>query len=67
VLTPFMGVGSEVYGAVTLGRFGIGMELKPTYFRQAVLNVQSAASGKTDQELLALDTVKPIKELNEMM
>lgn len=39
VLTPFMGVGSEVYGAVKLGRYGIGAELKPSYYRQAVKNL----------------------------
>lgn len=39
VLTPFMGVGSEVYGAVRLGRRGIGAELKPSYYRQAVKNL----------------------------
>ena len=39
VLTPFMGVGSEVYGALTMGRRGIGIELKAAYFRQAVKNV----------------------------
>jgi len=41
VLTPFMGVGSEIYGAVSLGRKGIGFELKPSYYRQAVKNLQS--------------------------
>jgi len=39
VLTPFMGVGSEVYGAVLNGRRGVGIELKPTYFKQAVSNL----------------------------
>lgn len=39
VFTPFMGVGSEVYGAVQAGRFGIGAELKPSYYRQAVKNL----------------------------
>ena len=39
VFTPFMGVGSEVYEAVTLGRLGIGVELKPSYFRQAQKNL----------------------------
>lgn len=39
VLTPFMGVGSEVYGAVNLGRRGVGCELKPEYFRQAIKNL----------------------------
>ena len=42
VLTPFMGVGSEVYGAVSAGRRGIGMELKPSYYRQAVKNLEMA-------------------------
>ena len=50
VLTPFMGVGSEVYGAVRNGRFGIGIELKPSYYRQAVKNV-AAAYGERAQEL----------------
>lgn len=44
VLTPFMGVGSEVYGAVRAGRRGIGIELKPSYYRQATLNLQSATA-----------------------
>lgn len=42
VLTPFMGVGSEVYAAVTAGRLGIGIELKPSYYRQAVENCEEA-------------------------
>lgn len=41
VLTPFMGVGSEVYGSVKLGRKGVGVELKPSYFRQAQKNLES--------------------------
>lgn len=50
VFTPFMGVGSEVYSPVLLGRRGIGAELKPSYFRQAVKNVQMAAAGRKDLE-----------------
>lgn len=42
VLTPFMGVGSEVYGAVCAGRRGIGIELKPSYYRQAIKNLEAA-------------------------
>lgn len=47
VLTPFMGVGSEVYAAVVNGRRGIGVELKPSYYRQAIKNVEIAAQGWT--------------------
>jgi hypothetical protein len=54
VLTPFMGVGSEVFSAVTLGRKGIGIELKPSYYRQAVRNVAAALADATEQEVLAL-------------
>lgn len=39
VFSPFMGVGSEVFGALQLGRKGIGIELKPSYYRQAVKNM----------------------------
>lgn len=56
VFTPFMGVGSEVYSAVNSGatqqdgaRFGIGVELKDTYYRQALANLESikpAAIGR---------------------
>lgn len=46
VLTPFMGVGSEAYGAVINGRKAIGIELKPTYYRQAVSNLAAANSGQ---------------------
>lgn len=42
VLTPFMGVGSEVYSPVSMGRKAIGIELKDSYFNQAVLNVRQA-------------------------
>lgn len=43
VLTPFMGVGSEVYSSVANGRRGIGAELKASYYRQAVVNIERAA------------------------
>jgi DNA modification methylase len=41
VFTPFMGVGSEVYCAVQLGRKGMGVELKPSYFKQSVRNLET--------------------------
>ena len=39
VLTPFMGVGSEVYSPVSMGRKALGIELKDSYFKQAVKNL----------------------------
>lgn len=39
VLTPFLGIGSEVYCAVAAGRRGVGFELKDSYFRQAAINL----------------------------
>lgn len=42
VLTPFMGVGSEVYSAVSLERKAIGIELKESYFKQSILNMNTA-------------------------
>lgn len=41
VLTPFMGVGSEVYSPVSLGRKAIGIELKESYFKQAIKNMEN--------------------------
>jgi len=47
VLTPFMGVGSEVYVAVKNGRKAIGVELKPNYYQQALNNLRALrSSGK---------------------
>lgn len=54
VLTPFAGVGSEVYSAVRAGRYGIGAELKPSYYRQAVKNL-AAAEQERDDEMPMLD------------
>jgi DNA modification methylase len=45
VLTPFMGVGSEVYCAVEQGRKGVGMELKASYYRQAERSIAEAENG----------------------
>ena len=57
VLTPFMGVGSEVYEAVRAGRFGIGVELKPSYYRQAVKNLGAVDQSTEDDPLLTWDEV----------
>lgn len=49
VFTPFMGVGSEVYESVRLGRYGIGAELKPSYYAQAERNM---AAVDTDRAIV---------------
>mgnify|MGYP003461349259 CR=1 FL=1 len=55
VLTPFMGVGSEVYSPVSLGRKAIGIELKDSYFKQAKINLSLAESRFTDEVFEPMD------------
>lgn len=50
VLTPFMGVGSEVYSPVSLGRKAVGIELKDSYFKQAAINLSMAEKRFDDGE-----------------
>lgn len=40
VFSPFAGIGSEIHTAVRLGRRGLGIELKPSYWRTAVGNLR---------------------------
>lgn len=51
VLTPFMGIGSEVYQAVKMGRKGIGFELKESYFDLAKANLKAVVSQKNQVSL----------------
>lgn len=53
VLTPFLGIGSEVYSAVKLGRRGIGCELKPSYWRTAVTNLTDLEVSMSIPQLFA--------------
>lgn len=55
MLTPFMGVGSEVFQAVRMGRRAIGTELKSTYYRQAVENIPRAYQPEEDELPMCLD------------
>lgn len=51
ILTPFAGIGSEVYCAVEADRYGIGIELKESYYQQAVKNLNSLKNNKRQKEL----------------
>ncbi len=44
ILTPFMGIGSEIYQALKFRRKGIGIELKESYFNAAIKNIKQAVS-----------------------
>ena len=50
MLSPFAGVGSELVMAVKAGRKALGAELKCTYFRQALSNLE-AIDNATDDDL----------------
>lgn len=51
VFTPFLGIGSEVYQSILMGRKGIGIELKTQYFNCAVENIKNAET-ENDQMVL---------------
>jgi hypothetical protein len=53
VLTPFMGIGSEIYEAVKMKRNGIGIELKESYFNQAVKNIQFVIDEENQADLFS--------------
>lgn len=65
VLTPFMGVGSEVYSPVSLGRKAIGIELKDSYFKQACLNL-SLAKERFVNEGMTQDALFEDEEIGVM-
>ena len=68
VLTPFMGVGSEVYSPVSMGRKAIGIELKDSYYKQAIRNLATVGSrfvGDREAQLfdeVAEDIEEPIEQ-----
>jgi len=50
VLTPFMGVGSEVYSPVSMNRKAIGIELKESYYKQAIMNIEQSGLRFKDED-----------------
>ena len=62
VLTPFMGVGSEVYASLKQKRRSVGIELKPSYYRQALANIAIAEQnpeGEEEQSVLGFESQEP--------
>ena len=53
VFTPFMGIGSEVYQAVKMDRYGIGFELKESYFNLAQKNLQELVKSKGQEAIFS--------------
>jgi DNA modification methylase len=58
VLSPFAGIGSEIYTAVKLGRYGLGCELKRSYWETAVNNCRDIEAQITAPSLIPLDEVR---------
>jgi len=52
VFSPFAGIGSELYCAVRMGRKAIGVELKESYFRQAIKNMENIKREQAQMSLL---------------
>lgn len=61
VLTPFMGVGSECYGALKNGRKAIGIELKSSYYKQAVVNLANVKVDTHDDQMSIFDKIEDAK------
>lgn len=66
VFTPFMGVGSEVYSAIRKGRKGVGVELKDSYYRQALMNLSDIRDVPKSNQA-ATPAKQPIVELQPDM
>lgn len=62
ILTPFAGIGSEVYMAVKLGRKGIGIELKQKYYRTAINNMRELEQSKRLMQQAAASTKREVME-----
>ena len=65
VLTPFMGVGSEVYSPVSMGRKAIGIELKDSYFKQAKINLELAKNRFTNEQTFKQESLLDLSETEQ--
>ena len=65
VFTPFMGVGSEVYGAFMNDRKSIGVELKESYYRQAIRNMKYAEQHNDREDKSLFDKIESVEGQND--
>ena len=63
VLSPFGGIGSEGYQSILMGREYVGIELKPSYFREAVKNLREAERRR--DEVSIFDMMEDADEHND--
>ena len=61
VFTPFMGIGSEVFQAVKMDRYGIGFELKESYFDLAKSNLAACINSKRQLVIFPLQRQYPTR------
>jgi DNA modification methylase len=54
ILDPFSGIGSTVYSAVSMGRYGVGFELKESYWKQSIKNLEYLESKEKQGDLLSI-------------
>jgi DNA modification methylase len=52
VLSPFAGIGSELYVAIKMKRIGVGIELKESYYNQMKMNLKTAVKNRVNTGLL---------------
>jgi DNA modification methylase len=62
VITPFMGIGSEVYQAIRFGRYAIGIELKESYFRVAIENLVRISQERASPKLFDVNETAGCKK-----
>jgi DNA modification methylase len=67
IFSPFCGIGSEIYGALSMGRRGIGIELKRSYFNQALRNIATVnARVAVQEDLFSTKMLFDIADQGEM-
>ena len=61
LMTPCAGVGSEVYASVRAGRRAIGIELKPSYWRQSIKNLETVEADTDDSDQMTIEDMLKVE------